>query len=173
MLERLGFAALFRGSYMESRSYLESSLAMRRDDRHEWGVARALDGLGTLTFEEGDYVRAGFLHRAALLIRRALGDRPGTAFSLEGLAEVNASLGSPRRAVHIWGAVEVLRSETEAPLPPIWHPRRQRIIAATRQLMQDEVLFDCYWRRGRSLTLDQAMDMAMESTTEEAPPASR
>jgi hypothetical protein len=101
-----------------------------------------------------------------LVIRHALGDRSGIARSLEGLAAVVATLGSPLRSGRIWGTAERLREEIGSPLPPNELPHYDRSVAAARATLGDDAAFDCAWQEGGSLTLEQAIAIALEETVE-------
>ena len=64
--------------------------------------ARALSGLGSLMFEQGDYASARAVHQESLGIRREQSDLHGVASSLDGLAWLANAEGdySTGRALH-------------------------------------------------------------------------
>ena len=103
-------------------------------------------------------------HERALLIRRELGDVEGIARSLEGLAEVIADLGNSLRAARIWGAAERIRAEVGLPLSPSRTGYHRRVAAAR---VGDDVGFDGAWQEGRALTLEQAIEFALDETVEQ------
>ncbi len=75
------------GHLREGQHWLTTLLPLGNDlpglDR-----AKALHGLGMLTYELGDYAQAKPPLTESLALRRALGDRPGTVASLNNLANV-------------------------------------------------------------------------------------
>src|SRR5438552_2077153 len=91
-------------------------------------------------------------------------DRAGIADSLEALAVVVAALGGSARAVRIWGAAERLRKEIGSPL--LERPRHVRRVAAARAALGDDAAFDRAWKEGSALTLEQAIDLALEKTVD-------
>nr|MDQ6923461.1 hypothetical protein [Pseudomonadota bacterium] len=66
----------------------------------------------------------------------------------------------------IWGAVERLRTESGSPLPPKDRPVYDRRVAAARAALGDDAAFDRAWQEGRALTLEQAIELALEETVE-------
>jgi hypothetical protein len=95
-----------------------------------------------------------------------LGDRRGIAFSLGGLAAVVAALGSSLRAARIWGAEARLREEIGSPLPPNDRSDYDRRVAAARAALGDHAAFDHAWQEGRALTLEQAIELALEESVQ-------
>ena len=167
ILYRLGLVAGFRGDYPAARMLLQESLAIRREFGDRGGAAGALSGLGMVAYDQGDHLASGALYRESLVMRRALGDRSAIAISLEGMAEVVAALGGAIRAARIWGATERLRTDIGAPLRPAWRRHCDRSVAAARTALGDDGAFDRAWQEGRALTLEQAMDLALDATGEQ------
>ena len=75
-----------------------------------------------------------------------------------------AALGGSARAVRIWGAAERLREEIGSPL--LERPRHVRRVAAARAALGDDAAFDRAWKEGSALTLEQAIDLALEKTVD-------
>ena len=161
-LNNLGLVANEQRDYPAARALLEESLAIMRELGERSGIASALNILGSVAFEQGDYTAAAALNRESLAIRRELGERRTIAYSLGGLADVVAALGSPLRAARIWGAAERLREEIGSPLAPNERPAYERQVRAAREALRDNTGFDHAWQEGRVLTLEQAIDLAMQ-----------
>lgn len=60
--------------------------------------AKAVSGMGTLTWLQGDYARAAVYHDEALALYREEGDKVGVAFSLNNLGVQAGNLGELERA---------------------------------------------------------------------------
>ena len=163
-LNNLGNVAHDQGGYRAARALYEQSLAIARELGDRWRIARSLSDLGIVAHDQGDYRVAGALHQEGLVIRRELGDLLGIAISLEGLAAVAAALSSSLRAARIWGAAERLREEVGSPLWPRDQPEYNRRVAAARA--GDDADFDGAWQEGRALTLERAIDFALDETVE-------
>jgi hypothetical protein len=73
-------------------------------------------------------------------------------------------LGDSLRAARIWGAAERLREEIGSPL----HSQDQRdhdgSVAAARAALGDDTAFDRAWQEGRTLTLEQAIGLALDKS---------
>jgi hypothetical protein len=117
--------------------------------------------------DQGDYRAASALHREGLAIRRDVGDKRGIAYSLEGLAAVVTGCGDSLRAAGLWGAAARLRNEIRSPMAPNDRPGYDRRVAAARAAARDDVAFDRAWKEGGALTLDQAIDLALQETREQ------
>jgi hypothetical protein len=76
-----------RGYFAEGRGWLEGALAVGEQGSPAWR-ATALNGAGKLALRQASWERATALHEEALALRRALGDRSGTAASLRSLGHV-------------------------------------------------------------------------------------
>jgi hypothetical protein len=70
------------------------------------------------------------------------------------------------RAARIFGAVDRLRTEIGAPLPPKDQPRHERRLAAARVAFGDDAAFDRAWREGHALTLEEAIHLVLEQPVE-------
>jgi tetratricopeptide (TPR) repeat protein len=158
--------AYFQHDYPTARMFSEESLAIMRELQHGSGIADSLCNLGNVACEQGDYQTARTTFEEALAIRHARGDQRGTASSLEGLAAVVAALGRSLKAARIWGAAERLRTEVGAPLSPNDRTDYERRVAEARAVLGDDAAFDRAWREGCVLTLEQAMELALEETIE-------
>ncbi len=167
-LANLGGLAVGQGDYAVARTLLEESLALLRElgNRHIMGIT--LSNLGIVAHGQGDYAAARTIHEESLAIRREIGDRLGMADSLEELAAV-AALERPDRAARILGATERLREEIGAPLPASRRSRYEGQVATARAAIADEDAFDRAWQEGRSLTLEHAIELALQESTHQQP----
>jgi len=77
-----------RGHYSEGREHLQEALARNTVCSLASARARALQGAGVLSAEQGDYPVARTLLEESLAIRRKLEDRQGIASSLNNLGRV-------------------------------------------------------------------------------------
>ncbi len=79
------------GHLSEGRRWLE--LALKTENAPPWIRAAALSGAGSLAWGQDDYPAARDFHQQALQLRRELGDRRGTALSLNNLGFVVLRMG--------------------------------------------------------------------------------
>ncbi len=163
VLNNLGDVAYEQGDLGTARRLYEENLAIKRELGDRFGIANALVSLGFVAQDQGDYPAAGALSGEGLAIRRDLGDLRAIPRMLEGRASWVAAVGGLRRAARIFGAAERLREEFGSPQSPNErHDCVQRVTSA-RTAMGDDAAFDRAWHEGRALTLEQAIELALDS----------
>jgi non-specific serine/threonine protein kinase len=162
-LHNLGAAAFSLGELSRAWALLEESLVVRRKLGDRWGIASSLNSLGEVACAQGDYPAAKERFREGLTISRVLDDRRMIAYSLQGLAAAAAGLDGSASAACIWAAAERLREEIGWTLPDRFG-NDQRIAMA--RAAAGEASFDLAWQEGRALTLEQAIDFALEGARE-------
>ena len=130
---------------------------------HELGIWRWGESIKQITLadlasrlaRQGDAEAHGL---AALSLSRETGDRNTTAFSLASLAVVARARGEAERAGTLWGSIE---AEEERMLLGRWAAYGHEY--ADRVLGPDDPEFELGRRRGRELTLGQAVAFARET----------
>ena len=162
-LNNLGLVAYYQGEYRSARTLFEECLAIAPELGDRSVLAYALTNLGLVAYYQGDYQGARAFFDECLALTSKLRDRFGIAFSLEGQAAVFAALGDSQRAARIWGAAERLREEIGSPVPPNERPRHEARVTAARAVLPDDASFDGAWQDGRILTLEQAIELALEN----------
>ena len=124
-----------------------------------------LNALAGYTFEQGRTDEAEQHARSALSVARDMGDRRHTAQALALLAAVAAGRGEPERAGRLWGALETLELAgalgTRPRLRP-WAEDRARFAAVVFAEAGPDL--EGGLRTGRRLTLDQAVEEALDAT---------
>lgn len=162
-LNHLGHVALMREDFQLARQFYRDSRAVYE----AWGaprylrVAHDLHALGETGLAQHLGVQAVTLLWEALRLFRDLGELPGVAWCLAGLAGVAVLDEDPERAARLWGAAEALRQRLgfrPAPAIRVTHQRLQQI--ARDQV--GAVVFDAAWAEGEALSLDAAIGLALE-----------
>ena len=94
---------------------------------------------------------------------RELKDKMGTFYSLLGLAGVAGSRGGAARAARLWAAAEALREATGFSMSPFTRSNfaYERHLAHARSQL-DEAAWEAAWSEGRAMTLEQAIEYALE-----------
>jgi len=100
-----------------------------------------------------------------LVLSRTIGDKQNIAYCLEGMARVANVQGRADRAVLLYGAAATLRVAIGAPLPPTDRAAYEPNVAILPTTM-GETHFAAAWAAGAALSLEQAIDLALE----EGPP---
>lgn len=155
----LGLLAFEEGDAVAARALYEESLALRRELGDRRGTASSLSNLGDLAFAEGEVAAARALYAESLAIVRELGDRRGIAALLDGYAAFSVS--SPDRATQLWAAAARLREAIGAAQALRDRARAQPMVEAARAAL-GEPGFRRAWQQGRALTLEQAVELALD-----------
>jgi tetratricopeptide (TPR) repeat protein len=160
-LLNMGVAALSQGDYELAAVFSEESLVLQRELDDRQGIAIALLNLGGVALAQDNTRRAVTLLTESLALCRDLGDLPSIAECLEGLAALAGAYGRVGQAARLWGAAEVLRSTSGAPLPPVERARYEARVSAARAQV-DRGAWESDWARGRTRSLPQTIAEALD-----------
>lgn len=159
-----GFA-LIRGDYGRASRLFEESLDVHRRLSDEWGIPISLLGLTFLALEAGEDERASGLLAESLALDRETDNQHGLASGLELSARLAAARGRSPRAVELYARAGLLRDTTGAQAHEIWWkvwwPDAAPHIAELRSKIGDAE-FEQAWERGRAMTVNEAIDAALQ-----------
>jgi non-specific serine/threonine protein kinase len=155
-----------RGDHRRAKRLAERGLALSREVGERQAISAALYILATLAQTEGDHERARDLFEEGLTVSAELGNEADVAHCLEGLASIAAAEGSIGQAARLWGAEEALLEKIEAAVytyVPDRSLHQSRVAAARARL--DEEAFTAAWEEGRTMSLEQAIEYALDRST--------
>jgi predicted ATPase/DNA-binding CsgD family transcriptional regulator len=159
-LNSLGEIRRIQGNFKEARALYEDSLEERLK------VTEASSGiffnLGACAYFLGDNQEAGELFIKSIEAGKSLGDVGNTGLSIIGLAGVLSSEGDAELGAQLIAAGVVNRESTGHIIEPTDMPVYDRSIADTRAHL-DEVAFDAAWKVGRTMTLEEATELAFNT----------
>jgi predicted ATPase/DNA-binding SARP family transcriptional activator len=159
-LNSLASVLLAQHDYERATVLLEEALATQQQLRDLWGIPRSLVSLGVAALGRGDAAEAEIFLEQGLTLQLETDDRPGIAATLEQAAALHAPTDAERAAC-LYGAASVLREMVGThPLQPAPHGGEETI-ARVAALLDQEAFTDA-WSRGRAMTLEQAVDFALE-----------
>jgi hypothetical protein len=164
----MGNLAYAQDNLRQASERYQEGLSVFRQLEHTWMIANFLLHLGIVALDKGDDGQAGAYLAESLTRLRDLGDRWLAVHALEvyaGLAAARGvwradAAGAGRRAVRLFGAVEVERETLGAPTLPIYQAQYQRGVAAAHALL-DVATFAAAWAEGQAMTLEQAIAYAL------------
>ena len=163
-LFHLGDLAGLRGDTERATSLLEEALALARAAGMTWDIPISLTQLGHLAYQQHNYALAKAHYREALVLYRSFGSPTYTASCLEGLAEACCAEGYYGQAARMSAAAAALREQAQTPLPPAEREAFEQFVATARAAL-DEAAFVREWKRGTTLTQDEAIDDALSDGT--------
>ena len=126
--------------------------------------ANALNNLGLVTWELGDYAGALPFYRESLSRYTELEDTHGITDCLDGLARVAGSRGDHREAARLWGAAEALRDEIGISIPKSDLAEYERNVERSRAALDDSS-WQAAWQAGHGMSLYEAISYALEAAT--------
>ena len=115
-----------------------------------------------MVLRQGDYTAAYSFFSDSLAQARGW-HKWGIAWRLEGFAGLAAKEEEPKRAARLYGAAQVLLDSVGARLDPIDRLGYDQYVAIAREQLGDAA-FAQAWAEGRAMTMEQAIDLALDKT---------
>lgn len=152
------------GDGERSRALTEENLRRARAMGNARMEARSLGALAMLAVDERRVEDALAMLKDAYRINRDIGDRVWIALDLCRFARALAAAGSAGTAARLLSKGEALREEIGATLESwaVMEAKLRETLAAVRTQL-DEAAFAEAWEQGRSLTVDEAVALALDS----------
>lgn len=165
----LGFSATVpfgQGDLARARRLAERGLSLAREVGARDILYVTLHPLAAIALAEGDHERAARLFEEGLTLSAEVGEASNVAYCLEGLAAIAASEGRLERAARLWGAAEAILEPIEVIAYPYATDRslHDRQVAAARERLDQET-WTRAWAEGRAMTIEQAIEYALEKET--------
>jgi hypothetical protein len=111
---------------------------------------------------EGNLDEAEQAYRETLPVWQKLGHRAAVANQLECLAFIAIAHEQAERAAKLLGAAEALREKINIPMSPFERVEYDKLVAELRKGV-DEKAFSNLWSEGRGMTMEQAIQSALDS----------
>ena len=109
----------------------------------------------------GDLASAKSIYRETILGWQDIGNRGAIAHELESFASIAITEEEPQRALKLFGAAETLRERSDSPMTDFECIEYDQMVAHVRSLL-DETEAISLWADGRSMTMEQAIELALE-----------
>jgi predicted ATPase/class 3 adenylate cyclase/Tfp pilus assembly protein PilF len=161
-LNNVGWAMLLQGELDDAQDSFERGLEAARIEGSRLTETPLLNNLARVALERREYETTCSLAEQSLEILRENRDSRLIEESLELLARAAAALGQPSRAARCAGAAAALRDSMRI---ATWFevvPHEDFLDVARDSL--GEAMWEREWREGSAMTLEQAVDYALEST---------
>jgi non-specific serine/threonine protein kinase len=157
----LGLVQFLKGDLPSARVHLEECLEMFLELEDGFWINACLVHLGYIDCEEGDYgaARSRFMRMNEIV---PLVHFPwGTTYTLEGFARLAAAEGQPVHALILGGATAALRRTFGVAIGPTRQAGFRRSLKAAWQALNEED-GKAAWEKGRTMTLEEALTLALE-----------
>ncbi len=157
----LAVVAHEQGDYAQANQLEREGLAICRNVGDKEHTLSALSCLGDTLQAQGDRTAARACYEECLHLSQETGSRTGAALSLGGMASVAQAVGLTARAASLLAASETLRHSIGYADTLSNTERHKETLAAARAALPPDA-FAAAWETGRSLTLDQAITLALQ-----------
>jgi non-specific serine/threonine protein kinase len=162
----LAFDAIMNDQYNYGMALIHDhqALAHELDDVERIGMG--LLALGIAELFQGNLDESEKFIREGLALIRPFGDKAAFTFILDALAAVADRRHQPIRSARLWGAARHLGEITGDVPAGRWIQRIQDPTIASVRAQLDEASFEAAYAEGYALTIDEAIDYALEATDE-------
>ena len=157
----LAWARARSGDLPGARELYEEGLRAAREIGSTSAEAACLGSLGWLAGQEGRTLDALALYRQSLTLKREIGDLGEIAVGLAGSALALARAGDSASAARLLGAAASLGEEVGVGEAWVAGDREEALGLVRAQL--DEAAFSEAWEDGARLTLDEAIELALQA----------
>jgi tetratricopeptide (TPR) repeat protein len=153
--------ALYRGDLPEARKHADHMLDLHRNMGDQLSVTGHQTAMAHVARQIGNYQEALTLYRETLPDWQKMGHRGAVAHQLECFAFIAKAQEQGERAVKLMGAAEALREASNSPMTPQERIEFANEVAGLRAGL-DEKTFVSLWAEGRSMTIEQAVEYALQ-----------
>jgi len=159
----LGDVALNQDDMHEARIWYEQcSRTLREIHDGNW-LAYIVRRLGQLACHRGEFDEAIELCKESLGLNQALGHERGIIMCLSAFAGIALARGKPMIAAHLFGAVSALLTVRTIRLLPTDQMEYDRNVLSLRSHL-DPAALENAWVKGAKMTLEQAVEYALENS---------
>jgi len=165
VLNALGENARFEEEYESAGIFYEQALEVHRE-LGRFPTATPLFNLAWVAVHSGDYQKARRLFEESLKLHREYGYKIGMVEEcLGGFAAILGMIGKPEAAARLFGAVEALLEKIgrAGGMEQLDQKEYDYYVAAVRAQLNESALAKC-WAEGHALTLEQAIEYALEKS---------
>jgi len=159
-LIQLGWGINRQGEHARALQLFDEALEISAQFGDTRGTARALMYIAEAKFSQGEYEAARAKYIEGLKFFHEIGDKWWGTVCIEGLAYIAAHQNNARHVARLLGAAEHMHELLGAPILAVY--RESNEWSADRARAQlDAQDFSEAWNEGRTLTYDQAIQIAM------------
>ncbi len=158
--------------YVRATSLLTPALATFRRLGDGWSVGTTLHVVGDVAREAGDWPEAIAAYQESLVHLWTQRDPLGVTDALLRLAQILVALGDTELAIRFFGCAEAQRERTGVMVHEEVRLGYEQTLAAAHAALGDDP-FQAAWDGGRSLPLEEAIEMAANLRAEPRPAPDR
>ena len=157
----LGMGARFQGRFERAQGYFEEGLRIFKHIGHKGMLAVASSEVAHTQRAMGNYTEAKQTYRETIKVFQDYGNRPSVAHQLECFAMIAIVEEEPQRAAKLFAAAEAIREVTGHKRTDEEEAEETQFMSRLRAMLL-EAEFNALWAEGRSMTMEQAIQLAVE-----------
>ena len=157
----IGMNERLRGNYNSAREIFEDGLKLFKSLRSKHFVLVMRSELGHVERQSGSLVQARSIYQETIKGWQDLGNRSAVAHELECFGFLAISDEEPQRAAKLFGSAEALRERNQSPMADYERVEYDRAVPQLRSMLT-ETEFNALRGEGRSMTMEQAVEFALE-----------
>ena len=158
----MGMIESIQGNYDSAKQIFEEGLKVFRRLQNKYFQTALKSELGHVARHSGDVRQAKKIYHETLREWKDLGNRAAIAHQLECFAFLAIVDEEPQRAIKLFGAAEALRQRVQASMTEPERVEYNQAIPGL-QSMLPETEFTALWMEGKTMTIDQAIQIALDS----------
>jgi predicted ATPase/DNA-binding SARP family transcriptional activator len=165
MLNALGELTRAQGDYERAGKFYEENLEILREQRNRFALAAPTLNLAWVSLHRSGHRKAKILFEESLKLFVEESNKNAMMDCLSGFAAVLGTIGKPDQAARLFGAAESLleASGMAGRLDPSDQKEFDHYLSDVRGQL-DEAAFAKAWAEGRAMSLQQAIEFALEET---------
>jgi predicted ATPase/class 3 adenylate cyclase len=157
----MGMDERIRGNYETAKKIFEEGREAFRRIHSKYFVLIMSSELGHVERQKGNLTQAKLIYKETIKGWQDLGNRPAIAHQLECFGFLAIADEEPQAAIKLFGAAEALRDKIQAPMTDYERVEYDQAFARVRSTLA-EAEFNELWIEGRSMTMEQAIEYALE-----------
>lgn len=163
--EILGFIATDREDFEAARLHFEESARVYDGIGATFNVVLEKSNLAHLERRTGNYESALEYYRETIAAFRDMGQTGAVSHQLECFGFIASAQNLHERALRLFAAANALREKAGTPMRPDEQVYFDQQLNSLREKM-DSRRFDSVWAKGHIMTMEQAIEFAVEAPHE-------
>lgn len=160
LLLGLASSARFQGQFETAKKHFEAGYKMFERVGHKGFMTVMTAEIAHTERAMGNYSNARNTYKETIKVFQDLGNRPAVAHQLECFAMIAVLEEEPQRAAKLFGAADALR-EVTGHKPTDEEQAEEAQFMSRLRAMLPEVEFNAFWAEGKSMTMEQAIQLAL------------
>ena len=161
----MGMEESAQGNFEAAKQLFDNGLNIFRRLRNRNFQTVLASELGHIARRTGDINQAKKIYKETLKTWQDLGNRAAISHQLECFGFLAIAEEEPERAIKLFGASEALREKIQAMMTEYELAEYEQALTQVGSMLM-EADFKSLWAEGRSMTMEQAIEFALDKTNE-------